>query len=159
MNPGAFWSDVQGTNTYVTLKLMSSFSACFPRHADTPLWDKAKETNKRNLQTPHTHTHTLERHSQSSRVTDWALKTQNKRQSPSLSVSFTQAGDDLHLGCSCPSKVSLRMTSPPRWRSRNSRRLKLTWISCRRWPPVPSTALGFYLPERQKEKREEERQR
>lgn len=44
----------QGTNISLTLKVMSSFSVCFPQHADTLLWEMAQETNI----LPHTNTHT-----------------------------------------------------------------------------------------------------
>lgn len=54
-----FGSMSQGTNITVTLKMMSSFSVCFPRHANTLLWETARETNKHPHPPPHTQTHAV----------------------------------------------------------------------------------------------------
>lgn len=133
----------QGTNISVTLKLMSSFSVCFPRHADTPLWETAKETNKQPPTHTHTHTHILQKgsvwHKKWVNVCNLIQvpdinKNTRKQQKDYFSLSHTRPHTlthtsmqcDSHLGCSCPSKASLRMPSPPRWRSRNSRHLKPT---------------------------------
>ena len=58
----------------------------------------------------------------------------------------------LHPGWTCPSKASLRMTSPPTWRCRSSTRRSPRWTSCKRWPLVPSTSPGSSHPEWEREK-------
>lgn len=55
--PFLFFGGVEA-NISVTLKLMSSFSVCFPRHTETLLRETAKETNKHTAIQTHTSTHT-----------------------------------------------------------------------------------------------------
>ena len=50
-------------------------------------------------------------------------------------------------GCSCPSKASLRTTSPPTWRCRSSSSHWTTWTSGTGWPREPSTGSGSSLPD------------
>lgn len=53
---------------------------------------------------------------------------------------------DSHPDWTSPSRVSLRMKSPPTSRYRNSTRHWLRWTSCRLWPLELSTWWGFSLP-------------